>query len=143
VLIPRTMRRFIARLLAGVMVFAQMAVAAYGCTNALDLALEAATPSGMAFGMAGAAMTGATDGYAGHGMMDPAQPNLCAAHCQSGQQNAAGKPAPEVPITMPVSLYPQAPLALPSGALLVSTARDGPPPMADPPHALLHCCYRI
>ncbi|MEO7850898.1 MAG: hypothetical protein ABIR94_01420 [Rubrivivax sp.] len=142
-LIPPTTSRSIARLLVGVMMFAQMAVAAYACTGALGLTSVDASRSVMEFGLASPAITGKTDGVADHGTMDRAQPNLCAAHCQSGQQNAAGKPAPEVPVAMAVSLYPQAPVLVPIGTPRVSAALGHPPPLADPPHAILHCCYRI
>lgn len=75
--------------------------------------------------------------------MDPAQPNLCAAHCQSGQQNAGAKSVPDLPTAMPVSLYPQASLSLPAELLRASAATRDSPPSADPPHTILHCCLRI
>jgi hypothetical protein len=137
------MGRLIARLLVGVMLFAQMAVAAYACTGAPGSSLADVPRSAAYSGAASAAMSEASDGHADHGVMDPAQPNLCAAHCQSGQQNAAGKPAPEVALAVPMSLYPLVPVVLAAATLRASTVRGGPPPMADPPHAILHCCYRI
>ena len=143
VLIPRTVSRFIARLLVGVMVFAQMTVAAYACTGAQGTVMPGAGTSGTDVTMVRAAMIDLADGARGHAAMDPAQPNLCAAHCQSGQQNADGKPAPSVPAALPTSLYPRALADLSADSQRASTAPDDPPPKADPPHAILHCCLRI
>lgn len=146
---PRTVSRFIARLLVGVMMFAQMTVAAYACTGAQAAVMPGVGPSGIS-GISGAdvtmvraAMTGLAAGAHDHAAIDPAQPNLCAAHCQSGQQNADGRLVASVPAAIPTSLYPRASEMLLAGILRVSAAPHDPPPDADPPHAILHCCFRI
>lgn len=125
------------------MVFAQMTVAAYACTGVQSVSMSGAMGSGTDLTRVDAAMTGPGDGVSGHAAMDPALPNLCAAHCQGGQQNADGKPAPSVPAAMPMSLYPSVLAPLSADIRRASTAPDDPPPKADPPHAVLHCCFRI
>ncbi len=138
----RNVNRFIARLLIGVIVFAQVAVAAYACP---------AMPAGSATGdaahaaMMGQGMISATGAYGmlGAPRLDPSQPGLCAAHCQTGQQNADGKPATTVPPALLVSLYPVAPAAPRAQPALARAAVDDPPPAASPPLAILHCCFRI
>jgi hypothetical protein len=140
VLISRTLNRFIARLLLGVMLFTQLTVAAYACTGPQSMSAVAA---GTELTLAGLPMAASADAVLGHAAMDPTQPNLCASHCQSGGQNADGKPAPNVSPAIPVSLYPRALALLPADIQLTSTAPDGPLASADPPHAILHCCFRI
>lgn len=135
--IPRALSRFVARLMVGVLLFAQFAVAAYACSGGVGAAM---TGDMM---MASASMAGPASGDAGHAAMDPAQPNLCAAHCQSGQQNAGAKALPDLPAALPVGLYPRVPAILPDRTQRASAAPGDPPPMADPPHAILHCCWRI
>lgn len=138
----RSMTRFIARLLTGVMVFAQLAVAAYACP---------AMPAGASGGGAGPAavmgegmaMDSRLDGMPGGRQMDPAQPNLCAAHCQAGQQNADAKPAPTVAPALLADSYPVEPSTPRSQPALALAAVGHPPPATSPPHAILHCCFRI
>ncbi|MEO7243738.1 MAG: hypothetical protein ABIX12_01110 [Rubrivivax sp.] len=142
-LIPRNLNRFIARLLVGLMVFAQMTVAAHACARAQDTVVPGAGASGTEVTMVRGALTAPADGDIGHAAMDPAQPNLCGAHCQSGQQNADGKPAPSLSAAIPTSLYPRALTVLAADDRRASMAPDDPPRKADPPHAILHCCFRI
>ena len=138
----RNLNRFIARLLIGVLVFAQVAVAAYACP-----VMSTGSFSGLS-GPApqmGQSMTSAMrfDGMPGGSHLDPSLANLCAAHCQSGQQNADGKPAPTVPPALLASLYPVVPSTPRAHPTLARTAVDDPPPAASPPLAILHCCFRI
>lgn len=136
--ITRALSRFIARLMVGVLLFAQIAVAAYACSG--GAAMVGAGAAGAEAMMADASMAGMASEDAGRGAMDP---NLCAAHCQSGQQNAGAKAMPDLPTAVPVSLYPLVPVVLPVRTPRAVAAPDDPPPMADPPHAILHCCFRI
>ena len=144
VLIQRAVRRFIARVLVGMMVLAQMTVAAYAyaCPGAQGKSMNVGR-SATDVGIASTTMNGMAGGYTGHRAIDPAEANLCAAHCQSGQQNADGRPEPHVPVALPVALYPQASMTIAARSLGVSAHPDDPPPMPDPPHAILHCCFRI
>ncbi|MBI5718722.1 MAG: hypothetical protein HZC37_13660 [Burkholderiales bacterium] len=136
------MNRFIARLLVGVLVFAQAALSAYACP---------VMPAGSMSGKEPAAMLGeqSRPGLGSNGMpagssrLDSAQPNLCAAHCQSGQQNVDGKPAPSVPPALPASFYPVVPSAGLAESAPTRVRVDRPPPAVGPPLAILHCCFRI
>ncbi len=76
------------------------------------------------------------------GGLDPALPNLCAAHYQYGQQSADHAPAPVVPAVLLTSLYTLAPLGDSSGYVGPRTGPNGLLAVADPPHAVLHCCLR-
>jgi hypothetical protein len=114
------------------LLFAQGAVAAYACP-ALKTALAAS-----------AAQEAAMPADCEHmGRMDEATPNLCVAHCQLGQQSADSQPAPTVPPVLPNVLV----VALADPAALESNGRlqasECFPAAASPPHAILHCCFRI
>jgi hypothetical protein len=138
----RNLNRFVARLLIGVLVFAQVAVAAYACP-VMSTGSVSGEPGHAALMGQGAASAMGVDGMPGGSRLDPLQPNLCAAHCQTGQQNADGKPAPTVPPALLASLYPVVPAAPRAQPALARAAVDDPPPAARLPLAILHCCFRI
>jgi hypothetical protein len=76
------------------------------------------------------------------GAMDPSSPNLCAEHCKVGQQSdkAPTLNAPPVVLTAlyATPLVPEtAPPPRPAVATLSALVA------ASPPHAILHCVYRI
>lgn len=128
--LSRALTKIIGRLLVGVVLFAQLAVASYACPGMTDWAAVA---------------TAASDMPPGCEQMDPVTPSLCAAHCQPDPQSADTMAAPMVKAGMPNVLY-LIPLA-PQRSL-----GDGrSPPVADaclaaapePPHAILHCVFRI
>jgi hypothetical protein len=148
-------RRWICRLLIGVLVSTQMALAAYACGGFARELMHAEVPAGtaMAMGRSGAAEPAGSDrGIAmnpdtgtddGCSRLDPALPNLCVAQHQYGQQSAEHSPAPTVATAWLVSLYP-----LPATSENSARARLGwgpghAVPTPDPPHAVLHCCLRI
>lgn len=139
------MSRLIARLLVGVLVFARVAVSAYACPVMPASSMNAMNDMGQA------AMVGeqarpdpGSDGMPAESWrLDPAQPNLCAAHCQSGQQSVDVKPAPTVPPALPASSYPVVPSALLAEPAPTLAGVDHPPPAVSPPLAILHCCFRI
>lgn len=130
----RITSRFIARLLVGVLLFAQMAVAAYACPVMLNG--SANRPGDVAVVHSGGM-------EAGLGGMDSDLPNLCFGHCQFGHQNTDSTSSPTPPVAMLTSLY-TLPSLEQSGALArpLATA-SGPPSLADPPHSILHCCFRL
>lgn len=82
----RRHRRWLPAWLVPVLLFAQIATAAYACPQAAP-----------ALGAAATAMAEMPDCQAG---MDPTQPQLCKAHCETGQQSvnsnagAASVPGP-------------------------------------------------
>ena len=137
----RRFLRGICRSLIGVVLFAQLAITAYACP-----ALAAAGASDQA--ASSAAMTGA-DGQAidCEGMTSTADgslPNLCAAHCQYGQQSdqASTLSVPGACLTAlyATSLAPEPVAARQPAAVFLNGALAAASP---PPHAILHCCLRI
>ena len=134
----RALKHWICQLMVGVILFAQMSVAAYAC------------PSGMVSGNAPAdaitargAMIDCEQMDEGMGRhLDQANPGLCAEHCHPTQQSDHTQ-VPTVPAAMLIALY--------TVALTVDASRpDGLAPTADsrlhaapPPLSILHCCFRI
>ena len=148
----RAFSKIIGRLLVGVMLFSQFAVASYACPGLRPM-------GSMANGSAAKAMWLATvdaDAVAvavaaGAGMppdcdqMDPDAPNLCAAHCQQGQQSADTAAVPAVSAGAPTLLYsiPLEPkLLLGFGRFFpaLGVRLDAAP---EPPHTILHCVFRL
>ncbi|AKU11575.1 hypothetical protein AzCIB_1679 [Azoarcus sp. CIB] len=151
----RRAERLICRLLVGILLFAQLAVAAYACPQ------WSSTGSGLATSMAGmssmadpAAMAPASEdsagatavadmapGCAGMDQPDPDNPNLCVEYFHFGQQSDHTQ-APTVPAALLVSLY-----IIPALPAPMTPARPAASPSllaaAPPPHAILHCCFRI
>ncbi|MDG0854453.1 hypothetical protein [Roseateles puraquae] len=127
--LTRALNKLICRVLIGVVLFAQFAVASYAC------------PSGMAMG-AGAMDAADAVTSSSPSDLDYQTPNLCAEHCKIGHQSSDTAPAPVVALPMLDLLY-----ALPQrddvGAVALSAAVPDPllavPP---PPHAILHCVFR-
>lgn len=145
----RDFLRWVARGLVGAVLLAQLSIAAYACPG-ISSALEAGWP---ATGN-GASMSEPTNAAAPRtaeqapacadmaGMMDPAFANLCAEHCKYGQQSDQTSTV-NVPAAALVALYalpwaPQAALPPRPAAASMSALVA-----ASPPHAILHCVYRI
>jgi hypothetical protein len=129
--LPRTLSKLICRVLIGVFVFAQFAVAGYTCPGfgqaapqSIEMQTEASSvPAG------------------GCDQMDQQAPNLCAEHCHFGQQSSDTPSVPAVFAPLPALLYvlPEAQDAYGHA----SFPRDLLPVAAPPPHAILHCVLRI
>jgi hypothetical protein len=108
------------------LLFAQLSVAAYACPMA------AAGGAGMApIGCAAMA-----------NQLDPASPNLCAGHCQYGEQGDQPR-TPAAPAVSLVSLY-VLPLTLASTEpMRLAVESSGLLATPSPPLTILHCCFRI
>ena len=129
-----TLRRLLSRLLIAAILFAQMAVSAYACPSLLTSGVEATT-----FATTGS-MPLDCDQMAG--MLDAAAPSLCAAHCHNHEQSADHADSPMLPPALFATLYwvvPQAPVESVSETPEASVLHAALPP----PHAILHCCFRI
>lgn len=142
VLITRQLLRFVARLLVGLLLYAQLAIGAYACpkpsfdaVGTSDVAMAASAT------MLEAQEAGVAPELTWH--MDSAQPGLCAAHCQSGHQNIDVKPAPSPVLALMAGYFTLEPNAQGAGHGWPAGLANSPPPQADPPHAILHCCFRI
>jgi hypothetical protein len=128
----RRIRALIAFLAVMGVLFAQIAVAAYACPGAQEMALAAV---GME---AGAEMP-----PCGEGMAEP-QPTLCSAHCQQGDQSLDKPAAPAVPAIAWVAIPPGA--AAPDVALAASLPGEQRSLLARataPSVALRNCSLRI
>jgi hypothetical protein len=86
--LSRALTKIIGRLLIGVVLFTQFALASYACPGLAPLA------------------TAATAMPPGCEQMDPVAPALCAAHCHQAAQSADTAAAPMVKVGMPTLLYP-------------------------------------
>lgn len=141
--------RRVARGLVGVVLLAQMSIAAYACpgvASALQASRQAtavdtsmAKPADAAAVRMGAQASPCDDMA---GAMDPTSANLCAEHCKYGQQSDQA-PTVNVPAAALVALYDT-----PAVPELVPPSRPAAASMsalvaASPPHAILHCVYRI
>lgn len=138
----RTTSRFIARLLVGVLLFAQLAVAGYACPVMLNGSTHGMAPSAV-MGMGDVAEMQSGGMETKLGGMDPDRPNLCLGHCQYGQQNADSTSSPSLPAAVLTSLYALPSLEQSAGLARPIATASGPPSLADPPHAILHCCFRL
>lgn len=133
----RGLLRILARGLIGVLLLAQLAVAAYACPGLAAKAPDTAAASAAA--ALDAQMPGCDDMV---GAMDPESANLCAEHCKQGNQSDQASTL-TVPVALLTALYtttpalsgkvPPRPAATTLSALVA----------ASPPHAILHCVYRI
>ena len=127
----RDFKQMICRLMVGVMLFAQLSIAAYACPG---LSAKAAVQASAMEGMANCEQMS--------GYPDKTFANLCAEHCHQGQQSDHTQ-VPSLPAVLLVSLYPVDQTVSASQPLqLVLTTHPGFE-AAPPPLSILHCCLRI
>jgi hypothetical protein len=141
------LRKSVGRLLIGVLLFAQFAVASYACPGLNGMGSMANRGDAKAVLVAAADTAAMAESAAmspGCDQMDPGATNLCVEHCREGQQSVDTAAAPVVGLGFPTFLYP---LPLEPQHLLGS-GRSFPAPDAgldaapEPPHAILHCVFR-
>jgi hypothetical protein len=126
----RALTRQISRVLIGVLLFAQLAVASYACPGLSTMPAMASSNA--------MAMSPDCD------QIDRAAANLCAEHCRHGQQSADTASVPVVLAPVPTLLY-SLPLELEPqlGSALAFPAPDPVLAVRPPSHAILHCVHRI
>ena len=127
-------KRVVCRGLIAVILFAQIAVSAYACPSLLKSSDSTATVTTTV------SMPVDCDQMAG--VLDPAAPNLCSAYCHKHEQSADHADSPALPPTIFAALYwlvAQAPVEPVSDTPDASVLHAALPP----PHAILHCCFRI
>jgi len=76
------------------------------------------------------------------GAMDPTSANLCTEHCKVGQQSDQA-PTLNVPAAVLTTLYATPPVPEPAPPPRAAAATMSALVAASPPHAILHCVYRI
>ena len=147
--LSRALSKTVGRLLIGVLLFAQFAVAGYACPGLPGMKAMAGDGAMSSMAMPAQTTGGATEKSAAMGpgcdQIDQDAANLCAEHCRFGQQSADTAPVPVVLAAIPTFLY-----SLPlEPAPLLGSCRSMPAPDANlaaappPPHAILHCVFRI
>ena len=127
-------QRTICRLLIAAILFVQIAVSAYACPSLLKSSDRTATVATTD------SMPKDCDQMAG--MLDPAAPSLCYTHCHNHEQSADHADSPMLPPSLFATLYWLA------GQTPVEPVSDTPEASVlhaalSPPHAILHCCFRI
>lgn len=137
----RRAARWVARLLVGVVFFAQMAVAAYACPALSPIdAPDLAGTSDVA-DVAPPAVHAADCGDM-VGPADPSFANLCAEHCKQGQQSDKVW-TPNLVAAAPRPLYALPPLRESAPPVRPAAATASALVAGSPPRAILHCVYRI
>lgn len=154
--LSRTIRKSISRMLMGVLLFAQLAVASYVCPSlrgmdSMAMSMSMSMPNGGVVPVMSLAAADAPSALRSTGMpldcdqMDPEAANLCTEHCRQGQQSADTAAAPAVSAPIPTLLY-----SIPiEPQHVLGSGRCFPAPDAsvdaapEPPHAILHCVFRI
>jgi len=134
----RYLRRVMARLLVGLLVYAQMALAGYVCVEPSHLARNGTMPASVTPFAPGATSAAA----AFDSRMDAPQAGMCAAHCQSARQNLDVKPFAGPALALLAGYFTLEPVISGLGVERPVSPATAPPPLADPPHAILHCCMR-
>lgn len=144
----RKFLRSIGLALVGVLLFAQMAIASYACP-------ALASPMRMQMPMGESAIRDLTNpALSAQGIqvmncedmataVDNLNGTLCAEHCRFGQ-HSSDAPTLNVPVAMMALLYFAPPMPDQPSAARIAAGRPAVlAGAAAPPHAILHCCWRI
>ena len=145
----RALLRAVCRGLIGALLLAQMAIAAYACpalSSAAGVDVRLSTTGSSGGDPSDASVVPAADRAMNcadmAGSMDPSFANLCAEHCHYGQQSDQ-VPTVTVPAALLVALYITPPVPETAVPSRPAAAVPGALAAASPPHAILHCCFRI
>lgn len=130
----KAFKQLICRLMIGVMLMAQISIAAYACPGLPSAVMQSgATANSMPADMVGC------DQMAGP--MDKAFPNLCAEHCHQGHQSDQTQ-VPVLPAVALISLYTIDQVVRTGELTWPMLAEFVPLAAAPPPLSILHCCFR-
>ena len=143
-------------MLIGVLLFAQLAVAGYACPSLSGMDSMLMSKSMPHSGMEPAMLLAAVDAPPalqpaamppGCDQIDPDAANLCAEHCRQGQQSVDTSPVPAPALSAgiltclyPVPIEPLHSLGSGRSFQASDASVDAAP---EPPHAILHCVFRI
>ena len=135
--------RRVARVLIGVLLFAQLMVAAYACPLLFSQS-PVDGPAAVADMDDGAVPLASYSEWGADGLLatiDPASPPLCGEHCKVGQQSdqtvTVHVPMPSLTLRYVIPPTPPAP-----SPRRPATAHLSALVAASPPHAILHCVLR-
>jgi hypothetical protein len=138
----RSIGKAIGRVLIGVLLFAQFAVAGYACPSLQRVPVAATTAVAAGEETTAAAQMASMPAC---DLMDTDAANLCLEHCRQGQQNADTTATPQVSPGIATLLYLlpiEPPCAFAANGTL-PRAEVGLAAVPEPPHAILHCVFRI
>ena len=131
------MLRTLCRALIGVVLLAQLVVSAYACPH-----LSSGAGMNTANDAAAATRQPMPDCEGMTAAMDPTFAALCGEHCHHGQQSDHAATL-AVPAPVLTALYETPPAPEPGVAPRPAVASTSALAAAFPPHAILHCCFRI
>lgn len=141
--------RSVCRLLIGVLMLTQLAIAAHACVGLSRMDMPAREwNADAAVTMAGSGMVDMSTPDLGAAAdqgdgMDHKLSNLCVAHCQYGPQSADHAQVLAMPAVLATYLYTLPPLGEVAANAGLPPGPGRPLAAAEPPHAILHCCWRI
>ncbi len=147
----KALLKAICRALIGVVLFAQITVASYACPGLegmMVMASAAATTTTLGEASSGASAGEQASMPPGCDQMESGPTNLCAEHCHQGQQSADTASVPAVGVGVPTLLYslplnPQHTLDVLGSGRSQSAFEASLVAAPEPPHAILHCVFRI
>lgn len=138
----RGLLRNIARALIGVMLFTQLAIAAYACPKHLQAAAQGTAANVVGAPDAGDATQPASPCEEMAGMpataLDSTSPNLCAEHCRYGQQSGQTSTI-DVPVPFLTALYCMPPIHDTAALSRAAAASSRAVVAASPPASIRHC----
>jgi hypothetical protein len=148
----RQFLRSVAGVLIGVLLFAQMAIAAYVCpgvsvsANTQMPSMEMVKTSSDTAALPVTSNQAAPCASMGEDVaplaMAPQNANLCAEHCKVGQQSDQASTL-TVPAVFLMALYFAPLVPAPNAGLRPAASTPSALVAASPPHTILHCCFRI
>lgn len=153
----RSFKQQVCRVLTGTLLFSQLAVAAYACPGIPAAALfdrNQGQPISAAAGEYGVVAVADMGDQTNNATLnceqmdravqtDRTTQNLCSEHCKYGQQSADRASAPIPPAVLLTTLYTTPLLPEAGGHVWLLAALEYPPPATSPSHTILHCCFRI
>lgn len=155
----RSIKQLVCRVLTGMLLFSQLAVAAYACpgipaaafldwnqSQSLAVSPLAAKDAGELAAADNAQANGAAlscEKMDRAVQTDRTTQNLCSEHCKYGQQSADRASTPIPPAVLLTTLYTTPLLSEAAIRIQPLAALESPPPATSPSHTILHCCFRI
>ncbi len=159
----RSFKQLVCRVLTGMLLFSQLAVAAYACPGipasatfdwnknqtlsataiTTEDAGEFAAVSSDNHNAQASGTTPSCDQMDRAVQTDRTTQNLCTEHCKYGQQSADRASVPVLPAVLLATLYTTPLLQEAAAHARPLAALETHPSAASPSHTILHCCFRI
>ncbi len=140
--LTRTLNQLICRVLIGLVLFAQFAVASYACPRGMGMGMDLGMTMETGVAPPAAEATDSSPAVSGSGDLDQDAPNLCAEHCKTGHQSHDTAPVPVLFVPLLALRYVLTPADAIAAADQPATVPDPLLAVPPPPHAILHCVLR-